>query len=117
LSENVYSVRETVGSSQNSIEDAIAGARARARKTLRNLDWFEGTEIRGRLDDDGTVGHYQVALKLGFRMEQRVDRAVGSGNGAAAGLGAEGSTTRTHAGRRTSRCLDRMRTASPSWPR
>jgi flavin-binding protein dodecin len=70
VSENVYSVSEIVGSSQNSIEDAIAGALARARKTLRNLDWFEVTEIRGHLDDDGSIGHYQVALKLGFRMEE-----------------------------------------------
>jgi dodecin len=70
MSDNVYSVSEIVGSSQDSIEDAIAGALTRARKTLRNLDWFEVTEIRGHLDDDGNIGHYQVTLKLGFRMEE-----------------------------------------------
>jgi flavin-binding protein dodecin len=69
MSDNVYSVSEIVGSSEDSIEDAIAGALARARKTLRNLNWFEVTEIRGHLDDDGNIGHYQVTLKLGFRME------------------------------------------------
>jgi dodecin len=70
MSSNVYSVSEIVGSSPESIERAVAGALARARKTLRNLDWFEVTEIRGQLNDDGTIAHYQVALKLGFRMEE-----------------------------------------------
>jgi flavin-binding protein dodecin len=70
MSDNVYSVSEIVGSSAAGIEDAVESALARARKTLRNLDWFEVTEIRGHLNDDGTIGHYQVALKLGFRMEE-----------------------------------------------
>lgn len=69
MPDNVYSVSEIVGSSPDSIEDAIQKALARARKTLRNLDWFEVTEIRGHLSREGTVEHYQVALKLGFRME------------------------------------------------
>jgi flavin-binding protein dodecin len=70
VSSKVYSVSEIVGASPDTIEDAIAGALARARKTLRNLDWFEVTEIRGHIDDDGTVDEYQVTLKLGFRMEE-----------------------------------------------
>lgn len=69
MTNNVYSVSEIVGSSPKSIEDAIDGALTRARKTLRNLDWFEVTELRGHLNDEGTVDHYQVTLKLGFRME------------------------------------------------
>ena len=69
MSSDVYSVSEIVGSSTESIEEAIENALARARKTLRHLDWFETTEIRGHLADDGTVLHYQVALKLGFKME------------------------------------------------
>ena len=69
MPDNVYSVSEIVGSSTDGIEDAIGKALARARKTVRNLDWFEVTEIRGRLSREGTVEHYQVALKLGFRME------------------------------------------------
>jgi flavin-binding protein dodecin len=69
MSEHVYSVSEIVGSSSNSIEDAIETALARARKTLRHLNWFEVTELRGYLTDQGTVDYYQVALKLGFRME------------------------------------------------
>jgi hypothetical protein len=69
MSSDVYSVSEIVGSSTDSIEEAIENALARARKTLRNLDWFEVTEVRGHLGDDGTVAHYQVTLKLGFKME------------------------------------------------
>jgi hypothetical protein len=62
-------VSEIVGSSPDTIEDAIKNALARAHKTLRNLDWFEVIEVRGSLTPDGTVDHYQVSLKLGFRME------------------------------------------------
>jgi dodecin len=69
MSSDVYSVSEIVGSSTDSIEEAIENALARARKTLRNLDWFEVTEVRGHLGDEGTVAHYQVTLKLGFKME------------------------------------------------
>jgi len=69
MPDHVYSVSEIVGSSGSTIEDAINNALARARKTLRNLDWFEVTEIRGGLASDGAIEHYQVALKLGFRME------------------------------------------------
>jgi flavin-binding protein dodecin len=69
MSSDVYAVSEIVGSSTDSIEEAIENAVARARKTLRNLDWFEVTEVRGHLGDDGSVAHYQVTLKLGFKME------------------------------------------------
>jgi dodecin len=69
MSDHVYSVSEIVGSSSESIEGAIDVALTRARKTLRHLNWFEVTEMRGYLTDEGTVDYYQVALKLGFRME------------------------------------------------
>ena len=69
MSSDVYAVSEIVGSSTDSIEEAVNNALERARKTLRNLDWFEVTEIRGHLGDDGSVAHYQVTLKLGFKME------------------------------------------------
>jgi flavin-binding protein dodecin len=69
MPDNVYAVSEIVGSSTESIEHAINVALGRARKTLRNLDWFEVTEVRGHLSSDGTVDRYQVTLKLGFRME------------------------------------------------
>jgi dodecin len=69
MSSDVYAISEIAGSSTESVEEAIQNALERARKTLRNLDWFEVTEIRGHIGDDGGVGHYQVSLKLGFRME------------------------------------------------
>jgi flavin-binding protein dodecin len=69
MSHHVYSVSEIVGSSPDGIEGAIDNAVARAGKTLRNLAWFQVIETRGNLNSDGSVGHYQVTLKLGFRME------------------------------------------------
>jgi flavin-binding protein dodecin len=69
MSHHVYSVSEVVGSSPEGIEAAIENAVARASKTLRNLDWFQVIETRGHLNNDGSVGHYQVTLKIGFRME------------------------------------------------
>jgi flavin-binding protein dodecin len=69
MTNHVYSVSEIVGSSPDTIEEAINNALARARKTLRHLNWFEVTELRGYVTSDGTIDHYQVALKLGFRME------------------------------------------------
>ena len=68
-SSDVYAISEIVGSSTDSIEEAIENALERARKTIRNLDWFEMTEVRGHLNDDGSVAHYQVSLKLGFKIE------------------------------------------------
>lgn len=68
MSEHIYKVVELVGSSQTSIEKAIENAVSRASKTLNNLDWFEVMETRGHLQD-GKVAHYQVKLKVGFRLE------------------------------------------------
>jgi flavin-binding protein dodecin len=65
---HTYRVTEIVGSSSDGIDDAIRGAIARAAETLRGLDWFEVTEIRGHIDGD-TVGHVQVGLKVGFRVD------------------------------------------------
>lgn len=68
MSDNVYKVTEIVGSSTEGVSQAIDGAIARAARTLHNLDWFEVTEIRGHIAD-GKVAHYQVGLKVGFRLE------------------------------------------------
>lgn len=66
--DNVYSLTEVVGSSTKSIDDAVATAIKRAHKTLRNLEWFEVTQIRGHIVE-GDVEHFQVALKVGFRYD------------------------------------------------
>jgi hypothetical protein len=68
MSEHVYKVVEIVGSSSKGTDDAIQNAIGRASKTLKNLDWFEVVETRGHLAN-GKIGHYQVTLKIGFRLE------------------------------------------------
>ena len=66
---HTYGITEVVGSSSTSIDEAITTAVARASATVRGLDWFEVTETRGHLAG-GAVAHYQVGLKLGFRLEE-----------------------------------------------
>ncbi|HJX18181.1 MAG TPA: dodecin [Acidiferrobacterales bacterium] len=68
MSDHVYKVVEIVGSSSKGTDDAIQNAIGRASKTLKNLDWFEVAETRGHVAN-GKVGHYQVTLKIGFRLE------------------------------------------------
>jgi dodecin len=68
MSDNVYSITEIVGTSSDSIDAAIRNGVSRASRTLRNLDWFEVAEVRGHILD-GEVGHFQVRLKVGFRLE------------------------------------------------
>jgi len=68
MADHIYSISEIVGSSAVSVDDAIKGAIARAGKTLHNLDWFEVTNIRGHIEDN-QLSHYQVTLKIGFRVD------------------------------------------------
>jgi len=68
MSEHIYKVIELVGSSTTSSDEAIRNAIARASATLKNLDWFQLVETRGHLVD-GQVAHFQVTLKVGFRLE------------------------------------------------
>jgi flavin-binding protein dodecin len=69
MSNHVYNVTEIVGTSPTSVDDAIRTAIKRSSQTLRNLDWFETTDIRGYLDN-GEIKHFQVTLKVGFRLEE-----------------------------------------------
>jgi len=68
MSDNVYSISEIVGTSPDGLDPAIRNAITRASRTLRNLDWFEVSEIRGYIADGG-IDHFQVRLKVGFRLE------------------------------------------------
>ena len=68
MHDHIYKVVEIVGSSETSIEDAIATAVARAGETLRNLRWFEVVQTRGHVEN-GEVRHFQVVLKAGFTLE------------------------------------------------
>jgi flavin-binding protein dodecin len=69
--DHVYRVIELVGTSEDSVEDAIASAVSRADRTLRNLRWFEVVRTSGHIVN-GAVAHYQVTLKVGFTMEGAV---------------------------------------------
>jgi len=66
--EPVYKVVEIVGTSEKSISLAIENAIAKASSSLRNLGWFEVTQMRGNIGG-GKVKHYQVTLKVGFTLE------------------------------------------------
>lgn len=65
---HVYKMVEIVGSSPTGTDDAIRNAIEQATKTLRHMDWFEVIETRGHLMD-GKIAHFQVRLKVGFRLE------------------------------------------------
>ena len=68
MTNRTYKVTEIVGTSPEGVDQAIRNGIARASQTLHNLDWFEVVEIRGQLDD-GAVAHFQVTLKVGFRLD------------------------------------------------
>ncbi len=63
-----YRVTELVGTSTTGVDDAISNGIGRAAQTLRHLDWFEVTEIRGYIVN-GQIEHFQVGMKVGFRLE------------------------------------------------
>ncbi|MBU6243699.1 MAG: dodecin family protein [Actinomycetales bacterium] len=63
-----YGLTEVVGTSQEGIDAAIQNAVERTSQTVRHVDWFEVTQIRGYVRE-GKVDHYQVSLKIGYRME------------------------------------------------
>jgi len=69
VSEHTYRVVEIVGSSPDGVDSAIRSAIERASKTLRAIEWFEVVSVRGHVED-GAVGHFQVTLKVGFRLEE-----------------------------------------------
>ncbi|WP_441005378.1 dodecin [Methylobacterium carpenticola] len=70
MSEHTYRVVEVVGTSATSSDDAIRNAVADAAKTLRHIGWFQVVETRGHVDD-GKIAHFQVTLKVGFRLDDR----------------------------------------------
>jgi len=68
MSNHIYKKIELVGSSPNSIEEAVQNAVAKAAQSLRNLRWFEVVETRGQIENN-TVAHWQVTIKVGFTLE------------------------------------------------
>ncbi len=68
MSAHVYKKVEIVGSSTSGLEDAIKNGINKASQTIKHMDWFEVTETRGHIDN-GAVAHWQVTLKIGFRLD------------------------------------------------
>ncbi len=68
MSDHVYRLSEIVGSSPNSVDEAIRTAIAKAAQTVRNIEWFQTEEIRGQVVDGG-VAYFQVRIKIGFRVD------------------------------------------------
>lgn len=68
MSNHTYGITEIVGTSPDGIDAAIRNGVAKAGQTVRHLDWFEVTQVRGQVVG-GEVEHFQVSLKLGFRIE------------------------------------------------
>ncbi len=66
---HVYPVTEVYGSSESSIDDAIRQAVRTASESIKNVEWIEVTQIRGHVEE-GEVKHFQVGVKLGFRLDR-----------------------------------------------
>jgi len=69
MPDHTYAISEIVGTSSDSLEHAIRNGISKAGESLRNLDWFEVTDIRGFLGHTTQIQHFQVTMKIGFRYE------------------------------------------------
>ncbi len=76
MADNTYKITEVVGTSTDSVHQAIRNGVSKTSQSVRNLDWFEVTEIRGHLQD-GEVAHFQVSMKIGFRLDEDDDSPTG----------------------------------------
>jgi flavin-binding protein dodecin len=68
MSHHTYKLIEIVGSSEVGSDDAVKNAIETASKSLKNMDWFEVLETRGHIVEGG-IKHWQVTVKVGFRLE------------------------------------------------
>ncbi|WOD44034.1 dodecin [Hwangdonia sp. SCSIO 19198] len=68
MENHIYKKIEIVGTSETSSDDAVKNALSKASKSVKNLRWFEVTETRGLIGDNGTVDYWQVTVKIGFTM-------------------------------------------------
>ena len=69
MSDATYAITHVVGTSPDGVDQAIRNGIRTAAESLRNLDWFEVSEIRGHLEHSGEIAHYQVTMKIGFRYD------------------------------------------------
>jgi len=72
MSDHVYKKIELTGSSENSMEEAVANAVARAAQTVRNMRWFEVVETRGFIEE-GSIAYWQVTVKIGFTLDDTAE--------------------------------------------
>ena len=68
MNDPVYKTVEITGTSADSLEGAVRNGLATTAKTIRQLAWFEVSEIRGQIEG-GEVKQWQTTLKVGFRIE------------------------------------------------
>lgn len=66
---HTYKIIDLVGSSENGTDEAIRNAISKASVSVKNMDWFEVVESRGHIVD-GKIAHYQVTIRVGFRIEE-----------------------------------------------
>ncbi|HEX4107611.1 MAG TPA: dodecin [Solirubrobacteraceae bacterium] len=64
-----YKIVEIAGTSPDSVAEAMRAGVRRASETLRGLDWVETTGIRAHIED-GEIAHFQVEMRVGFRLEE-----------------------------------------------
>ena len=69
MTNRTYRVTEIVGTSPDGIDEAIRNGVERAGRTLRHLDWFEVTQVRGQVKDDDQVRALPGRSQVGFRLE------------------------------------------------
>ena len=67
MASHTYKLIDLVGTSEVGVTEAIDAAVSRAAETLKGLDWFEVSDIRGHIEG-GKIAHYQVTVKIGFRV-------------------------------------------------
>lgn len=68
MTSRTYRLTEIVGTSPDGVDQAIRNGVSRVAETIRHVDWFEVVQIRGYVRD-GQVDHFQVTMKVGFRLE------------------------------------------------
>ena len=68
MAESVYKIIELVGTSPDGVGEAVENALQRASDSVRNIRWFETTNIRGSVED-GKVKEFQVTVKVGFTLD------------------------------------------------
>lgn len=68
MPDKTYKIIEVVGVSDDSIHQAVRNAIAKARQTIRNIDWFEVGPVRGAVNKTGAI-EFQVEVRIGFRLE------------------------------------------------